>query len=317
LYNTIPRDNVYIDRLKEFIQNEYLLEPLYITPAIRGYYGETWRLGTTDDSYFLKLDYFPRHKEKYKNSLPVVDYLCENGIDFISKVIKTAQGELCSTFDSAILAVFEWLDGENIETDDTKTPEYQMLNKIYPLTRQGFDIPAIAFSSDMADRFYEQWNALKAVPSSEANAAVLGLLEQHNEMLSRCVSRLSHFASQCKNDVSHFYITHGDAGGNFFVSNGRNYIVDWDEVMYAPPERDAWVMCCRDWARKLFNDTLEQNGIQYELRPERLGFYCYHMFFLYLGEFLEDFIIHGDRKGIDEYFAGFIVERIRYADTIQ
>jgi hypothetical protein len=34
--------------------------------------------------------------------------------------------------------VFEWIDGENIETDDTKTSEYQMLSIIYPLTKKGF-----------------------------------------------------------------------------------------------------------------------------------------------------------------------------------
>jgi hypothetical protein len=86
--------------------------------------------------------------------------------------------------------------------------------------------------------------------------------------------------------------------------------------MYAPLERDAWVMGCRDWARNLFNDILRQNNIQYELRPERLAFYCYHMFFLYLGEFFEDFIVHGQGKSLEEYFDGYIMERIKYADTI-
>jgi hypothetical protein len=66
-------------------------------------------------------------------------------------------------------------------------------------------------------------------------------------------------------------------------------------------------MCCRDWARDLFNETLKQNNIQYELRPERLAFYCYHMFFLYLGEFLEDFIVHGKREEIENYFDGFMI----------
>ena len=69
-------------------------------------------------------------------------------------------------------------------------------------------------------------------------------------------------------DSSHVYLTHGDAGGNFFVCGNRNYIFDWDEVMYAPLERDAWVMGCYDWARKLFNDTLRANGIPYQLRME-------------------------------------------------
>ena len=317
MYNNIYRDSEYINLLKEFINKKYGIDAITITPANRGYYGETWRLNTANSLYFIKLDYFPRHQKLFQNSLSVVEYFCNSGLDFINKIVKTCNGELYSIFNSAVLGVFEWIDGENIETDDTKIPEYQMLCKIYPLTKQGFNIPTIAFSSEMADRFYEKWNTLKSAPSSESNDAVLALLKQHNERLSHCFSRLSHFASLCKNDTSHFYITHGDAGGNFFVSDNRNYIVDWDEVMYAPLERDAWVMCCRGWAKKLFNDTLRKNNIQYELRPERIAFYCYHMFFIYLGEFLEDFIVHDKRKDIEEYFDdSWIEERIKYADKI-
>ena len=112
MVNNMQRDDAYINKLKDFIRAQYQLEPLSITPAKRGYYGETWRMDTADSSYFLKLDYFPRHQETYKHSLPVIEYLRNNGIDFISAVVKTASGELCANFNSAVLAVFEWIDGE-------------------------------------------------------------------------------------------------------------------------------------------------------------------------------------------------------------
>ncbi len=317
MLNKINRDEEYINSLKTFIQEKYNIAPISITPAQRGYYGETWRLETKTNKYFVKLDYFPRHQKLFQNSLPVVNYLCNNGIDFINKVVKTSGGELHSVFNSAVLGIFEWIDGENIETDGTKIPEYQMLCKIYPLTVQGFDIPTIEFSNSTAIRFYGELEKLKNAPLSDSNRAVLEILEQKSEKLSRRAKRLAHFASICQNDRSDFYITHGDAGGNFFVGGDRNYIIDWDEVMYAPLERDAWVMCCRDWARKLFNDRLKGNNINYQLRPERLAFYCYHMFFLYLSEFLEDFLLHGVSDSIIDYLnGGWIEERVLYADTI-
>lgn len=317
MYNNIQRDNEYINCLKDFIRNKYHIHAIAITPAKRGYYGETWKLETVNKLYFIKLDYLPRHQKLFQNSLSVVEYLCNSGIDFINKIVKTCNGELYSIFNSAVLGVFEWIDGENIETDDTKIPEYQMLCKIYPLTKQGFDIPTAEFSDASALRFYKKWDELKAAPLDEANNTVLSILEHHSEKLSHCALRLSHFALLCQKNKADFYITHGDAGGNFFVGNSRYYFVDWDEVMYAPLERDAWVMCCRDWARKLFNVTLKENNIPYTLRPERLAFYCYHMFFLYLGEFLEDFTLQGYSKGIEDYFDEcWIEERIQYADKI-
>ena len=312
-----PRDDDYMNRLEEVIADEYRLQILEITPAKRGYYGETWKVKTPDTCYFAKLDYFKRHQALFKNSLPVVHYLSSNGIDFISKVMKTCKDKLFVTFNSAILGVFEWIDGENLETDDTKAHEYQMLCDVYRLTKQGFNIPIAEFSEDAANRFYEKWERLKTAPSNKANDDVLLILKQHENKLHHCFSRLSLISRLCRSEPPEFYLTHGDAGGNFLVSSGRFFIVDWDEVMYAPLERDAWVMSCRPWAVKLFNNTLERSRIPYKLHPKRLAFYCYFMFFSYLNEFMDDFAAHGQTHEIKDYLSGsWIWERIKYADSV-
>jgi len=317
MLNRIARNVKYIARLTEFIRETYGISAHALLPARRGYYGETWRADAAGGSYFLKLDYIPRHKEIFKNSLHVMEYLCDEGIDFISKIVKTSGGGLYSIFDSAVLGAFEWIDGENVETDETKIPEYQMLGKIYALSKPGFNIPTITFSSETVDRVFRLWDLYKSSQSRDSYKAVLALLAKHEGVINRSAARLKHFAERCHADASHFYITHGDAGGNFVVGRERNYFVDWDEVMYAPPERDAWVMGCYEWARKLFNESLSQNGIQYELRPERLAFFCCHMFLFYLGEFLEDYPMHFDCGGMADFMNdGWIWERIAYTDAV-
>ncbi|MCL2546069.1 MAG: hypothetical protein FWE06_02585 [Oscillospiraceae bacterium] len=308
-------DAPYMQRLSDFISQEYNLIAKSITPAARGYYGETWRLDTTDKSYFAKVDYFMRHQIIFQNSLSVIEYLCDNGIGFIPKIIKTKSNMLYSEFDSATVGLFEWIDGTNIETDETKVAEYQMLCEIYPLTKQGFGIPTMTFSNSVVVQVYEKWESLK---DTHQNNVILSTLEKYRENLSHCASRLAHFSSVCRMNTDHFYFTHGDAGGNFFVGNDRNYFVDWDEVIYAPIERDAWVMCCHDWARALFNDTLNKNNIPYQLRMERLAYYCYYMLFWYLGEFLADIEKPDIAKIIDEYLdeTCWIWDRVRFADKV-
>lgn len=38
-------------------------------------------------------------------------------------------------------------------------------------------------------------------------------------------------------------ITHGDSGGNVIVlSRDDIYLIDWDEVLLSPAERDTWVL---------------------------------------------------------------------------
>ena len=44
-----------------------------ITPAKRGYYGETWKVKGNAGCYFLKMDYLSYHQKKFQNSLAVID----------------------------------------------------------------------------------------------------------------------------------------------------------------------------------------------------------------------------------------------------
>lgn len=314
--NESTQNEQYISELNAFIQQEYGLAATSIVPAKRGYYGETWRMDTQGGRYFLKLDYSEQHQIRYRNSLEVVDYLCANGIDFVGAVVKTKAGELYCAFGSAVLAIFDWIYGENQETNETKIPEYEMLCKVYANSKPGFHIPQAVFSDEMALNFFCRWEQLKTQPANGEGQKVCELLAQKNGLLRHYAERLGYFAKCCGKGQANFYFTHGDAGGNLLVGGQAYYIPDWDEVMYAPPERDAWVMCCHKWAVDLFNKTLHENKVDYELQPCRLAFYCYHMFFYYLVEFLKGFTKGGLYKEIDDYFDSWIMERMEYAETI-
>jgi len=240
MFSNIKRDNEYLERLRDFISREYHINAIAITPAKRGYYGETWRLENAGNRYFLKLVYAATHRTAYERSFPVIQHLCDNGIDFISRIMKTKNGELSAQFDGAILGVFNWIDGENIETDATKIPEYQMLAKVYTVPPCDIVISREDFSNKVADKFFEQWSILN-------DERILLLFEKHRAKIEHREKRLRYFAKLCRSDTADFFITHGDAGGNLIQNGDRYFIVDWDNPMLAPPERDAWVMCCRDW----------------------------------------------------------------------
>ena len=75
-------------------------------------------------------------------------------------------------------------------------------------------------------------------------------------------------------------------------------------------------MCCHDWARDAFHNALSQNDIKYELRMERLAYYCYHFFFYYLAAYLDGFTQSDNIQTIEEYIDCWIVKSIEYADKI-
>lgn len=306
----------YMNRLIAAIDERYDISVRELMPAKRGYYGETWKVRGKSGVYFLKVDYLQFHKKRFRDSLAAIDYLCGSGIDFVGQIVKTRDGKLFSNYDGAVMGMFVWADGENIETDETKSPEYQLLCKIYHQTRPGLPIPTAEFSDAAAVRFYQQLEDLKKAPRTAANERALSCFSAYSDELSLYASRLYQAARRCSEDNGHFYLTHGDAGGNFYCGGGKNYIFDWDEVMYSPIDRDAWVMCCYDWARSLFNRTLKENNIPYQLRPERLAFYCYHMLFFYLCEFLNVHVICDKSDRIRDFFEdGWIRDRLQFADS--
>ena len=307
MYSNIIRSEEYKHRLINFIKCEYDITAISITPAKRGFYGETWKLCTSTADYFLKLIYAIEHKPFYERSLPVIQHLCDHGIDFIGKIVKTTSNSLYSQFDGATLGVFDWIEGENVQNEVTKIEEYNLLAKVYSVPTCGIIIKNEDFSSNAADDFFERWG-------KSGDEQILSLFEKNRLKIEHRAKRLNIFAEMCRNDTSGFLITHGDAGGNFIVSNDLNFIVDWDSVKLAPPERDAWFCVHLDWAMTGFREALKNNGIDYELRDERFAYYCYWFFFFYLNAYLD---ARTEVGIVEEYINGWMADNVNWADELK
>jgi len=73
----------------------------------------------------------------------------------------------------------------------------------------------------------------------------------------------------------------------------------------------------RPWAMEAFHEALRQNGIGYTLRPERLAYYCYYMYFFYLNEILDaHFALGGLSDYLADYLGGWMNDNRAYAETL-
>ena len=312
MFSSVTRDEEYRQRLCDFIEENYPLRPDGIIPARRGYFGETWRMECDGGRYFAKLVH-GYHRARYQRSFAVIEHLRAQGIDCVSRIVKTRDGALYMTFEGGVLGLFDWIEDENREDDSTKPHEYQMLARIYSVDPTGLNIPREDFSAGAADRFFEQWARVD-------DEIILALLGGKRDEIDRCAQRLRHFSERCAGDDTGFVITHGDAGGNVLIHKNEYHIVDWDDPLLAPPERDAWFWMHRPWAMEAFHDALRQNGISYTLRPERLAYYCYHMYFFYLNEFLNTYFVLGNAVSapLSDYLDGWMNDNRAFCErTIQ
>jgi len=99
MYSSIVRDDTYKKCLLDFIQCDYDIYVVDINVAKRGFYGETWKASAEKAHFFIKLVYCDEHKWIYEQSLPVIQHLCDHGIDFISRIVKTKEGKISTCFD--------------------------------------------------------------------------------------------------------------------------------------------------------------------------------------------------------------------------
>ena len=66
MYNKIQRDESYLNGIKSFVCLNYGIDASAITPATRGYWGETWQIDAPCGRYFVKIDYSPVIKPCFK-----------------------------------------------------------------------------------------------------------------------------------------------------------------------------------------------------------------------------------------------------------
>ena len=259
---------------------EYDFDIRRILPAKRGFFGETWKLETDTADYFLKIDYWKHHQESYRNSLAVVEYMTDHGISFIPQIVKTRCGGLYCSIRHGIAAVFQYVQGENRENYPLERL-FGQLAQVYRLDITGVELGSETFGTEILDKFQTLRNAPKLpVEIKEALDAKQSAVFKYSE-------RLKLFSSVCRDRIEDFHITHGDAGGNCILNENDFFIVDWDSVMYAPIERDAWLFMYDNRLSDKVHAVLLQNGIDCKFSPERFCYYCYYSFFYYLTEYIQ------------------------------
>ncbi len=100
-------------------------------------------------------------------------------------------------------------------------------------------------------------------------------------------------AERCRGNTGPFYITHGDGPGNVMQNGDALYIVDWDELRWAPLERDTWFHAFDPEQRRLLQTVLCDFGLSGGFRTDFLHYYAAKRFFDDLLDFLEG-IYHAD-----------------------
>lgn len=195
-------------------------------------------------SYFVKVKY-GHHVDI---STMIVEMLHNAGIQEIIPVVKAINGQKTQQIDDFTLTVFPFVNGQDGFNRDLRDDQWYRLGKVMRQIHEvkvPFEIGAKIRRESYSSKWREIVRSLYPLIESELNGDTIAIqmmtfMKQNLAIIHRLVDRAEQLAQLVQDQSFQDALCHADLhGGNILIDeNDRFYIVDWDDPILAPKERD-------------------------------------------------------------------------------
>lgn len=217
-----------------------LLLPLGADMSASVYKAETY----AGASYFVKL----KSRSSYDLSVELLALLQASGIQQIIPPIKTTDGKLTQYINDFTLTVRPFINGKNGFCYHLIDDQWVALGKILKQVH-AFDVPASIKDRIRKENYSSKWReAVQALDAhlddnltgDEPALKLQAFMKEHKTVIDRLVNRAQALGEKIQEQAPEFVLCHSDIhGGNVLIDeNGSIFIVDWDDPIMAPKERD-------------------------------------------------------------------------------
>ncbi|MBA2728784.1 MAG: aminoglycoside phosphotransferase family protein [Parachlamydiaceae bacterium] len=231
----------------EYLNIYYGIEVILLTPLLLGadMNASVYKAQAHDQkSYFIKL----KGGHNHDIGVAILDLLHNEGIQQIIPPIKTSQGLLTQHIDQYTLIVYSYIENQNgfskILTDDQWIILGKVLRKVHE-----FQIPATiqdqirreGYSSKWRDIVRSLYDHMGVKPNEDQWAKKLTIfMKEHKKEIDCLLDSAELLGQKIQQKSVEFVLCHADIhGGNVLIAeNGSIYVVDWDQPVMAPKERD-------------------------------------------------------------------------------
>jgi spectinomycin phosphotransferase len=236
------------ERLRACLQDQYDLDPVALAflPLGKDYDAGVYRVVSAQgNAYLLKVTSRPL----YEPSCLVPHYLKEQGITSVVAPVPTKRHTLWTQLGEWTVIVYPFLDGDTSLTGMTLA-QWQEVGTIFQRIHQ-VRLPPDGFASLRQETFdptaYARWvhtfetQHLHALHGgSEAVRALCASWVAHQSTIHMAVTSLEKLAAVLKARPFPSVICHADLHPTNLIRDraGQVFVIDWDEVMLAPKERD-------------------------------------------------------------------------------
>lgn len=196
-------------------------------------------------SYFVKL----RRGSHNDIGTIIQRLLYDAGIQQIIAPVKTNDGKPTHDIDDFTLIVYPFIEGQDGFSRDLTNEQWITLGKTLRRIHK-FVLPPSIKNQIKRESYSPKWREavrsiythIDAEPKIADDIALklLTFMQEHRGAIQRLIDRAEQLGQQIQKQSPEFVLCHSDIhAGNVLIANdGTLYIVDWDQPIMAPKERD-------------------------------------------------------------------------------
>lgn len=239
---------IHEDEIKDFVEKNYKIEILNISYHPVGENGSSYILKSKQGKFFVKV--FAKTSDVYKSIREIkvfIDFLyrikTEDSFDYISMPIKNKNGNLISKFNGFPIVLEEYISGANPKKLLKK--DYEELGRIIGEFQ---NIDPLKFGNVKKDILDLKWESkiltiLKKYETKKAAAGgekeVVKILRNRKKLIKSAVKLLKENVDYIKSKKDDYVLIHEDLHGlNLLKTKNKIYLIDWEGLRLALPERD-------------------------------------------------------------------------------
>ncbi len=266
-------------------------------------------------SYFVKL----KHGHQHGTDVAILDLLHDEGIQQIIPPLKTSQGQLTQQIDEFTLIVYPFIENQNGFSQILTADQWFTLGKVLKKVHE-FKMPTEIQERIRRENYSPKWrdtvrslyDYIDAQPNGDNWAIELRLfMKRHKEEIHRLVESAEFFGQKIQQEPEKFVLCHADIhGGNVLIdANGFIYIVDWDQSVMAPKERD--LMFIGGGVANVWNNPHEEEFFykgygKTEINRLILAYYRHERIVEDIAEYAQEFLLTTVEADRSEMYKQFI-----------
>lgn len=197
-----------------------------------------------------KLCYFVKVKRgrNHEISVAIAKLLQEAGIQHIIPPINTVDDQPIRYIADFSLIVYPFIDGQNGFSCDLTNEQWLILGKALKQVHE-IEVPPSLKSQIRQETYSLKWRKMvkqlfihieEMLVEDEIAIELMRFMKENAKAIFRLVDRAQELGQELQKQQTKFVLCHSDIHAGNVLINGNNllYIVDWDEPIMAPKERD-------------------------------------------------------------------------------